>query len=415
MTAATPSTDRPSRSSSRDDPAAIDEHTLATPAFPFDAGPYERFPAPLGRTDADLGHVRRRAVVAVMIAWVPLVVLATAEGLAIGRNPRESFLLDVAVHARYLVALPLLIIAEYVALPKLGVIVRHFIASGLVPAGEHARYAALMESSRRLLSSPLVAVVILVLAYASTLRLSDLVHPTSIDTWLAPIVDGVRTTSLAGKWRIFVSQPLYVTVLGLWVWRAVVWGRFLYKATRLDLRLIAPHPDHMGGLRFVNASARAFPMVAFAIATGVAGNVAQRVLIDRQSVTDYLQSIVMTIVLTIAMFMGPLFALQGPLRRLRTVGMMRYGALATDLGARFERQWLRSGEAVTDDSLHASDFSAVADLNAIAANVADIRFVPIDMRGAERLILATCLPFVPLALAIMPFAEILKFAASVLL
>ena len=55
------------------------------------------------------------------------------------------------------------------------------------------------------------------------------------------------------------------------------------------------------------------------------------------------------------------------------------------------------------------------DLNAIVANVADIRFVPIDMRGAGRLILATCLPFMAVALAIMPFAEILKFAASVLL
>ena len=84
MTAATPSTERPSRgSSSRDDSAAIDEHTFATPAFPLDAGPDARFPAPLGRTDADLGHVRRRAVVAVIIAWVPLVVLATAEGLAL--------------------------------------------------------------------------------------------------------------------------------------------------------------------------------------------------------------------------------------------------------------------------------------------------------------------------------------------
>ena len=123
----------------------------------------------------------------------------------------------------------------------------------------------------------------------------------------------------------------------------------------------------------------------------------------------------MTIVLTIAMFMGPLFAMEGPLRRLRTAGMMHYGALASDLGARFERQWLRSGDTVTDDSLHAPDFSAVADLNAIAANVAEIRFVPIDLRGAAQLILATCLPFVPLALTIMPFTEILKFAASVLL
>jgi hypothetical protein len=113
MTAATPSTDRPSRSSVRDDPAAIDEHTFATPAFPFDAGPHARFPAPLGGTDADLGHVCRRAV-----------------------------------------------------------------ASGLVPSGEHARSAALMESSRRLLSSPFVAMGILaIMPFAEILKFAASVLP----------------------------------------------------------------------------------------------------------------------------------------------------------------------------------------------------------------------------------------------
>jgi hypothetical protein len=60
--------------------------------------------------------VRRRVITIPLLAWLPLLVLSALEGQALGGNVAVPFLLDVEAHARFLVALPLLIVAELVVL-----------------------------------------------------------------------------------------------------------------------------------------------------------------------------------------------------------------------------------------------------------------------------------------------------------
>jgi hypothetical protein len=50
----------------------------------------------------------------VIITWLPLLVLAALEGNAWAGNAAVPFLQDIEVHSRFLVALPLLVIAELV-------------------------------------------------------------------------------------------------------------------------------------------------------------------------------------------------------------------------------------------------------------------------------------------------------------
>src|SRR6476659_10300014 len=61
---------------------------------------------------ADL--VWRRILALAIITWLPLLVLSIAEGHAWGDSVNVPFLFDVDVHARFLLALPLLIVAELV-------------------------------------------------------------------------------------------------------------------------------------------------------------------------------------------------------------------------------------------------------------------------------------------------------------
>ncbi|HKH84045.1 MAG TPA: hypothetical protein VKA25_10200, partial [Gemmatimonadales bacterium] len=138
-------------------------------ADPFGAGPYSRLQASLGLIKSDGLRVGRRALLVGVIAWVPLVLLSAVEGLALRSDPRESMLLDIAAHARYLVSLPLMVIAEAVCLPVLASISRHFGEMGLIPAASRQRYEYLLASTRRLLASPMTDVGILFLAYALTL------------------------------------------------------------------------------------------------------------------------------------------------------------------------------------------------------------------------------------------------------
>ena len=57
---------------------------------------------------------RRRVVVVAMIVWVPLLVLLAVDGRAWGSAVGVPLLYDIDAHARFLVALPLLIVAELV-------------------------------------------------------------------------------------------------------------------------------------------------------------------------------------------------------------------------------------------------------------------------------------------------------------
>src|SRR5678815_1405479 len=61
---------------------------------------------------ADL--VWRRVIALALITWLPLPALSIAKGHAWGDSVKVLFLFDVDVHARFLLALPLLIVAELV-------------------------------------------------------------------------------------------------------------------------------------------------------------------------------------------------------------------------------------------------------------------------------------------------------------
>src|SRR5829696_5233994 len=161
----------------------MDGRRVELTADPFSAGPYSRLQSSLGLIQSDALRVGRRALLLGVVGWVPLVVLSAFEGLAIGPNPRESMLLDIAAHARYLVSLPLMVIAEAVCLPVLASISRHFGEMGLIPPASRQRYEYLLASTRRLLASPMTDIGILFLAYALTLGLGPSLYPQSVSTW----------------------------------------------------------------------------------------------------------------------------------------------------------------------------------------------------------------------------------------
>ena len=70
---------------------------------------------------ADL--VWRRVIALALITWLPLLALSIAEGRAWGDSVKVPFLFDVDVHARFLLALPLLIVAELVVHQRMRVVV----------------------------------------------------------------------------------------------------------------------------------------------------------------------------------------------------------------------------------------------------------------------------------------------------
>ena len=98
----------------------------------FDGGPLLRWERSLGLIKAGRLQVTRRAVLAVMIGWLPLAILAGLQLLISSDESAKSFFSDIAVHARFLVAVPALIFAEAECIPQLRRIVKHFSETDLI-------------------------------------------------------------------------------------------------------------------------------------------------------------------------------------------------------------------------------------------------------------------------------------------
>ncbi|HEY2918221.1 MAG TPA: hypothetical protein VGK77_04410 [Candidatus Binatia bacterium] len=88
-------------------------------------------------SDDALELLRRRIVVISLIAWLPLLALSLLEQQALGGRAAVPFLLDVEAHVRFLIALPLLIVAELVVHQRMRFVVRQVLERHLIPLVRH--------------------------------------------------------------------------------------------------------------------------------------------------------------------------------------------------------------------------------------------------------------------------------------
>ncbi|MGH9783938.1 MAG: hypothetical protein ACRD88_07100, partial [Terriglobia bacterium] len=129
-------------------------------SFPlFDGGPFYRLQQRVGLVRAEQRRIGFRVLVAVLIGWVPLVVLAAMEGLAIGPTRLESFLMDFGANVRFLVSVPVFILAEGNCMAQLRSIVQQFLAAGLVKDASRASFQAAVRETVRLSHSGLAEAV----------------------------------------------------------------------------------------------------------------------------------------------------------------------------------------------------------------------------------------------------------------
>jgi hypothetical protein len=362
-----------------------------------------------------LDLVRRRVVVITLFVWLPLLALSVVEGLALGGRAAVPFLLDIEAHIRFLVALPLLILAELVVHQRMRLIVPQFLERKLIPKNALAQFDDAVASAFRLRNSVAAEVLLIAFVYiVGILIVWRHYVALSAATWYAtPNAQGLNL-SATGVWYIYISLPFYQFLLVRWYYRIFIWTRFLFQVSRIELSLIPTHPDRVGGLGFLGNIVYAFAPLALAHGAMTAGPIANRIFYLGAALPQFMMEILGVVLFLLFIVLVPLLVFAPRLAQAKRVGLREYGALAERYVREFDTKWLRGGAAADEPFVGSGDIQSLADLANSYDVVRTMQLAPIARDTVLRLVVATILPIVPLALTMMSFEELVKNLLGIL-
>jgi len=363
-----------------------------------------------------LMHVRQRILIIALFAWLPLLVLSALEGNLLGSNVAVPFLMDIEVHIRLLVAMPLFIGAELVVHQRMRPVVQSFLERNLIPEDAMTQFKAAITSAFRLRNSVLAEVLLIVFVYLVGVSVVWRHYATlATPTWYATPTAVGTTLSLAGWWYAYVSLPFFQFLLIRWYFRIFIWTRFLWRVSRIDLSLLPTHPDRVGGLGFLSTTAYAFVPLAAAHGAMLAGLIANRIFYQGAALLDFKAEVAVVLAFLLCLVFGPLLVFAPRLAQAKRTGLREYGTLAERYVREFDDKWLRGGARADEQLVGSADIQSLADLGNSFEVVRTMRVVPVTKEAVFQLAAATLLPVVPLALTMMSLEDLLKKLFGILL
>ncbi len=362
---------------------------------------------------APVGWLGRRTAVIVAVAWFPLLLLSAAAG-ELQEGVAVPFLRHLGVHARFLVALPLLLIAEVIVYYRIRVIVRQFTLQGLIPPSARERFEEAIRSSERLSQGKLVDVVLAVFALTVShwVWMNRVALP--IDTWYGREGPGGISLTTAGTWYAFVSLPLFRFILYRWYFRFALWYRFLWKVSRLPLNLNPLHPDRAAGLGFLSGSVLVLTPVLVAHTAAMSGLIGDQIWHRGLTLPQFKLEIGVGIGVLMLLVLLPLTFFTPQLSKARLAALRELGVFAARYVDDFTRKWTPRTRRPSRSPLGSTDIQSLADLGHSFDVIRETQPLPFGKRTVVMLAILTALPLLPLALTMMPLNEMITRFAKLL-
>jgi hypothetical protein len=402
---------------SRHDKDAVETGSHVVDRFSLvEGGPIYRFQVALHMAMPDRSGVAKRAFLVVLITWLPLLLLSLVQGRALGSQVQIPFLRDIAVNVRFLVGLPLLIIAEILIDPRLNRCVKQFVKSGLVNAAQLPAFEKAILKTMNLRDALLPTVLILVAAFAPSFwyRKTEMIVK-GTTSWHEIASPSGEVLSLAGWWFGIISSPLYRVLLFRWLWVIIVWAVFLKKVSKLDLGCIPTHPDTAAGLDFLTHAHVFFGFIGFATSAVLAGAFGNLIAYEGATISSLKFLIIAFCVLGVIVLAAPLLLLTPKLAKVKERGIFEYGALGTAYSQSFDTKWISSDNRSERESLlGTSDIQSLADLYNSFSVIRQMRIVLIDKKVLVGLTIPVLLPMVPLFVLATPTDQLVRAVLKLL-
>ena len=379
-----------------------------------EGGPTYRIEKRLGLVREQSPRIMRRAFLSILLTWVPLLALSALQGTAVGHHVAMPFLRDFAVHARFILAVPLLIFAEVILGPHLGHASVHFIHSGVVLEEDFKRFDNAVERGLRWRDSTIAELSLVLLAYIfAIISLSSMAVQAS--TWHEVRIGPTASLTWAGWWFVLFCVPLFQFLTLRWLWRLFLWGQFLWRMSKLNLKLISTHPDEAAGLAFVGEAHRFFSIILFAVSIATASVLANDIVYDNISLTHFAPAIALYVIVSVAIFLAPVFVFCPILFQTKRSGLLKYGTLAMEYTSSFQKKWIDAPHPREEELLGTGDIQSLADLGNSFSFIEKMGLLPTGHRTPVIFAFACLIPMAPLLLTMMPLEEVVKMLFKVML
>ena len=349
----------------------------------------------------------RQALLLVAITWLPMVLL---EFLRLGvHGASNGILRNISVNARFLVALPLLVVAEEAMHRMCRRTIVAFAEGRFVSAPDADSTAPLLERASRLSGSPAVEFLLAVFCFTSQVGIWVVTKKVGL---LSEVVAEVGLYP-ARAWYAFFCLPLVNFLMLRLLYRWLIWAWLLRQFSKLRLRLLPTHPDNAGGLGFFVQPTLAFAVVLAAICAVQASVWADRSIIEGVRVTQFSDEFSVIMLFGQVVAFAPLVSFSGWLMHTRLEGIIEYGELGLRYTRAFHRRWI---ETQGDDGLlGTSDIQSLADLANSFGVVQKMRIVPFGPRHVIVVFAAMAAPMLPLVLLEVPVHTLLESVGRTML
>jgi hypothetical protein len=368
--------------------------------------PLHLLAARLGLAGDERRLVLRRALVVILIAWLPLLLLSLAHGLAWGRQIKIPFIRDFAINVRLLIAAPILILAESRIDRRWHTLVVEFLKSGLVGEKELPSFEAVIERTSRWRDGVLPEVFLALVAFfPSVFIVKTELLMSGFSNWHTLGTGGV---SAAGWWFNLVSTPIFRFLLLRWILRMFLWTSFLWSVSRIKLFLVATHTDLAAGLGFLSEGQKAFSPIVFAGGAVIAAQVGNAIAYQGQSLSSLKFPMIAYGVLAVIFLVAPLLVVAPVLLQVKRRALLEYGAQVTIHNQLFDQKWVQQKEPAGETLLGNPDASSLADLGSSFTVVRQMGLVPIDKPTLIALAISAALPMLPVVLYATPTDELIR-------
>lgn len=402
-------------------------------------GPLYQFFLRSRLTTPTLDLLHRRIIGIAAIAWLPLVLLTVFGGQAVG-DVKVPFLLDLDAHVRFLGTIPLLIAAELIVHRRIRLVVGQFTEREIIVPDDRPRFEGIIASTMRLRNSVLFEILLVVFCFTAGHWIWREHVSLNVATWYVAEIDGRTQFSPAGYWYAWVSLPVVRFIGFRWYFRLFLWYWFLWKVSRLRLRLNPLHPDRAGGLGFLSNSVNAFAPVLLAHTVFLSGVIANQIWHEGAKLPDFKLEIAGIIAGLMLFVLAPLTFFVFHLSASKRAGTREYGRLASRYVNDFRQKWIEgswsdaasvrgddAAASVLPDSANAgsvghvagepvlgtADIQSLADLSNSFDIVREMRLLPISRQAVVQLAIMLALPLFPLTLTMIPLEELLDRAVGV--